>query len=594
MPSFQQLLEQTMPFFAARAHGVEPVRMTTDFAVTEPSPDDPFNPEKRLPGDKRSPADVIMDNMIWQFEQKQESPALFENLRVWSRGMGMNYTHPVPVLPRLEWGDLTITHAAEPEDANGVKPPPIKRALALSPEFVVGAWYVPPAHIPENDRGLWQLPANTDTSFVVAFAFEETYEGRIVPLDMPAIDDLGEKFMPEVGGVTACLDLTMVQDTTVRVCIEKSRWVAFVALTTCRERPDFAPGKLVGFARFFPHLQVMSNTDMDAVEASLLMERPAAAMTHGDAQMGTEIKPILVTDSNKKRSFTRHVPGFDEMPVPVTSNIYDYYEVEPATRFSTRKPRRLSVFERALLSADELRKLDESAVEDHPEQRVGEVTLADARRTVERELPDCVRRDGGDLESITKMPRQGQFDNLHLAPRMRVEFVDRTRDPAPNIVLDDIAMVFVCLHDCVHMHVRWAGWATDKIVAGFDGNTPYAKPGAPAVPSNQTVFLSFPTPHSVVYLAFATTCAGGGWTVFCHHGAGYAIDAWPAALSKLFTNALRRSIEETTHEPAPAHPDLPNPSWPGFYWRCRWASTQEGADVIAERLSTPDIEWCLR
>lgn len=590
MPSFHELLEQTMPFYAARMHGVHPVRMTTDFAVSQPRPDDPFNSDNRLPGDLRSADQVIMDNLIWQYEHAQATPARFDHLRVWSRGMGMNYSHAVPVLPRVEWGDVMVTH---PDGGVGVEAPRVVRTLPLSPEFVVGSWYVPPAAIPEQSAGFWQLPAKTDVSFVVAFAFEETYEGEIVPLDMAAIEALGDDFMPQPGGVTACLDLTIERDTVVRVCIEKSRWVIFVSLTTCRELPDFAPGELVGFARFYPHLLMMSNTDMRAVEASLLLERPSHAMTHGDPEMGSEIKALLVTDSNKNHSVTRFVAATEELPVPVTSNIFDYYELDPFHRFRNRAPRRLSAAERERIDPEELRKLDASAVEDHPEQRVGEVTLADSRHRRPRTLPNCVRRDGGDLESIRKAPRQGQFDNLHLAPRMRLEFVDRTTDPPSEVLLEDIAMVFVCLHDCVHMHVRWAGWASEKILAGFDGDRPYARAGAPAVPENQTVFASFPTQHSMVYRALASECPGGSWTVFCHHGAGYAVDAWPTLKSRALMVGMRSSVEDQL-EPSPAYPGMPASSWAGFYWRCRWTSDAAGGDVVVERLTTPNLEWCLR
>lgn len=592
MPSFYDLLEQTLPFHAARAGGVKPVRMTTDFAVVEPSPTDPFDPDNRLPGDSRDPDEIIENNLIWQFEHRHAAPAAFENLRVWSRGMGMNYSHAVPVLPRVEWGNVLVTlPPTGPKEPDVDAPRGAKRTLPLSPEFVVGAWYTPPSSMPGGGGGLWQLRTNTDFSFVVAFVFEETYDGTIVPLDMPEIEALGVDFMPEAGSRPICPELTIMQDTTFTVCLEKSRWVVLVSLTTCRERPDFAPGALVGFARFYPHLMVMSNGDAQRVESSLYLERPAHAMTHGDPEMGSEIKALLVTDSNQNRSSMRFVPMFDELPIPVASNIYDYYEVDAFDRIRNRRPRRLGEEQRARLAPTELSDLDASAVEDHPEQGIGEVTLADARRTRHRVLDGCVRREGGEAESISKCPRQGQFDSVHLAPRMRTEFLHRIPDPPVDVVLEDIAMVFVCVHDCVHMHVRWAAWASDTITAGFDGDAPFEVPGAPAVPENQTVFASLPSPHSMVYRALADGCNAGTWTVFCHHGAGYAIETWPKFWNRQKLDAMRMAVEIGHLGPARVYPNLPQPSWPGFYWRCRWTGTALGEPV--ERLAF-DLEECIR
>lgn len=584
MPSFDDLLAQTMPFHAAKAHGVVPVRITTDFEATASRPDDPFDPDNRLPGDTRSPDEVIEDNLIWQFGHARSTPARFDRLRVHARGMGMNYSMAATVMHHVEWGDLIAVHT------NGAR-----RSLPLTPEFVVGTWYVPASRMPGGGRGLWQLRANTDVSYVVAFAFQATQDGQIVPMDMATILAFGEDFMPDAGPHPDCPPVTVGADTTISVCLEYPRWVVFVSLTTCRERPDFAPGALVGFARFYPHLMIMSNSDVRRVEASLHLERPAQAMTHGHSEMGRAIKPLLVTDTNRNKGFIKHVPLFEERVVPTTNNIYDYYAVEPHIQFASRAARRLTPKAREALRAhlgprmtpDEV-ELEIAEREDHPEQSAGEVTLADSRRSRSRVLPNCVRREGGAPESIIKVPRQGQFDSVHLAPRMRMKFPGP--EPGTNVELDDIVMVFVCLHDCVHMHVRWAAWATEMPVTGFDGDKPFETPGAPAVPENQTVFASFPSPHSLVYRALAEGCEGGSWTVFCHHGAGYAIDEWPRDSSRLGRAAMRNAVEIVPTLNA-IHSTMPRPSWPGFYWRCRWTSGPSG--VLLERLTTPDIEDCI-
>ncbi len=573
MPSFNQLLEQSMPFFAARAHGVKPRRIDHAYRGGKPNPENPDDPDDRYhPDDDRSAEQVIQDNLIWQFDHDPASPATFDDLRVWSRGMGMNYSHAVSVMRKIEVGQLAVIHERGTQFE-----------LPLLSEFEVGTWHIPAASIPASNDGLWQLEAKTDASMLVAFAFEQI-DGVIVPMTMQSIEALGDAFMPEPGTKPPCPDVTVAGTGTIRICLESVRYLVLVSLTTCRERPDFAPGELVGFARFYPHVMVMSNDDLRSVEVSIFLDRPAKAMTHGDPEMMDEIKALLVTDSNVNHSITK--PIMPELPLPITSNIYDYYEVEAHDVLATRAPTRLSAAERALIPAAERR-----FHEDHPEQRAGEVTFADTRFTRKRTLERCVGRDGGIRRAITKQARQGQFDSVHLAPRMRTEFVDTSDHPDRRVVLDDIAMVFVCMHDCVHTHMRWAAWASDKIVRGFDGDRPYAKSGAPTVPANQSVFISFPTQHSMTYRAIAEGCTGGKWSVFFHHGSGYAIGEWPTKLSGIMRLALRSGIS-TADGPTQIFPSMSS-SWPEFYWRCRFTGDGGSPQRPIERLDF-ELEECLR
>lgn len=300
--------------------------------------------------------------------------------------------------------------------------------------------------------------------------------------------------------------------------------------------------------------------------------------------MEHEIKALVVTDSNRNHTATAFVPGFAELPVPVTDNIYDYYLVDP---------------DRAVLDP---RLADTSKHPDnHPAQGAREVTLADARFADARTIGACVARDGGNWASIEKLARQGQFDNVHLAPRMRLAFDERTPFATGEVSmvvrtvrLEDIAMVFVCLHDCLHMHVRWAEFSTNKSARGFANGRPYSKSGVPAVPENQSVFASFPNAHTFNYRALAQEAPARRWQVFCHHGAGYPIDVWPTleAAGKLF--GLRASglhSDSIKAQFARIHSQMPDDSWAAFYWRCRWTGKPGGPPV--ERLQV-SLSRCLR
>lgn len=538
MPSFVELVTEAMPMLAAR-NGGRQNEVHGDFRAAEPSPTNDNG--EGMPSEA-----CVLDNRIWQFAQRASKPGCFEDVKVWSRGMGMNYSHGVPVLREIEFSDVVVKR----EDGTEFR-------LPLEPEFVVQRFAVDGGSIPKSDIGLWQLEARTDVSLLVAFAYEEV-GGNIVPMPLADILALGASFMPAANLPPPCLDILATDDMTARVCIDNVRYLVLVSLTTCRERSDFAPGDLNGFARFYPHAMVMANLHLDRVEVEVTLERPAKAMTHGDPEMGAEVKALLVTDSNKPHGAFDWIPGAKNLPVPVTSNIYDYYLVDPDRR----------------LGASGLPR---------------EVTLADHRRDHPRRIASCVAREGGEWESIEKEPRQGQFDNVHLAPRMRLAFAEVT--PAGELEtkhLDEIVMTFICLHDCVHMHVRWAAWAGEKATRGFRHGLAYAADGAPGVPENQSVFARFPNSHTMVYRAQAHQCREGAWQVFCHHGAAYAVDEWPGTKAAFVRGALRRAIDESD-KGAVIYPNMPlaRKSWASFYWRCRWrGAVTEGANptTAMERL----------
>jgi len=161
----------------------------------------------------------------------------------------------------------------------------------------------------------------------------------------------------------------------------------------------------------------------------------------------------------------------------------------------------------------------------------------------------------------------------------------------PRQVIGETVMLNMCLHDCTHMHVRWTQFLDDKIVRGWAGGQPYAEPGAPAVPENQTVFGSFDNLHTFRYRALATTVPAGTTTIFCHHGLGYAIDEWPTAEAATWITGLRVAVELNAKafvEPfAASHA---NDKWALFYFRVRFCTKDR---QIRER-SEFDLQECVR
>jgi len=166
---------------------------------------------------------------------------------------------------------------------------------------------------------------------------------------------------------------------------------------------------------------------------------------------------------------------------------------------------------------------------------------------------------------LYKVPRQGAFDSVHLAPKMKApDEVLYAIDPdALRRSFARISMAPFCAHDCLHTHWRWGDWQTSKQTLGWEGWTPYCKPGAPMVPPNQEVTIRLEGAQ-LEYTARATKVPAGIWQIVFHHGSAYAI-----AASKII-----KGLGET----ALMQPLAPGSSfqWYGFYWRMRHVFLRDG------------------
>ena len=94
-------------------------------------------------------------------------------------------------------------------------------------------------------------------------------------------------------------------------------------------------------------------------------------------------------------------------------------------------------------------------------------------------MPDAIEKPGllygWNKHSVRKLGGQGEFDNLHIAPRMTVK-PDLLKLNPKLQGLDSIVMAPFCIHDCFHMHWRW-GEKLDSIQAR--GWSPMASRAAP-------------------------------------------------------------------------------------------------------------------
>ncbi len=554
MPSLQQLLDQTMFFTALRGRGVTPIALDGEFHSPDPKP-------RRAGRDGELDEVTVRNNAIWRFRWDPAEPGTVRDVTIRSRGMGMDYGMPSKVYERVEFRGLKVERPGESID------------LLLDPAHMLGAWWSPTGLVPASRKGLWQLEARTDASILVAFGYQ--LDGGVAqPLSLAECEALGDALVPVPGMLPPLLDFIAGDNTAARVCVGSLRFVVAVELVLCREANDFVPAGLIGFARIHPHVMIWSNDDNARIEGTIVLARPPEGMSHDESIMGKRFKPLLVTDTNEAHGFTSWVG----MPLPFSDNLYDYYETEPVTRFRGRAP----------------------GPNEHPLARTGEFTFADPRFTQERRIEGVIERRSfwvrdhlpkAPKPDILRQPRQGMFDNVHIAPRMRL-LVDG--DPDPVVIDDNLPMLNMCLHDCTHLHVRWPAFLnnedSDRMTFGWADGRPFACAGAPAVPENQTVFGSLPDEHTLRYRASAQSCPAGKATVLCHHGVGYAVDVWPGLRARSKIKLLRTMIRDSALHDDPATPGADVDDWVLFYFQVMYIG--QGGQWV--RRSGFDLEECLQ
>jgi len=557
MPNLDDLLNRSMLFTVTKGREhADPVR--GKFRTSRPVP----QTAEDLGGELDE--EMVRKNEIWQLSWDPANPGTFTDLTLLFRGMGMDYRMPVTAYDRLEFSEVQVVRVGG-QLVN----------LKLEPEHMIGAWESRAGRISpklsdhfRNPTSIWKLDTRIDSSVLVAFGFRLS-GAQPSPLSMVECDALGDDLMPPPGTVRPPVEFTAREGARAVVRVDYPRYIVVVELVLCRESPDFVPGDMVGFARIHPHAMVWSTEALDRVETTILMARPRKAMNHGDPAMHSRHKALLVTDTNEAHTKTAEVG----LPVPWADAIYDYYEVDPVGAFGEREP----------------------TDQDHPLQRRGEVTMADARFRGVRRIRDAVTRRSPTVKNdrdIYRFPHQGQFDSVHLAPRMRL-VMDLPADGRGEVVVaDDLAMVFLCLHDCCHMHVRWSALFDETPINGWKDGMPNAAAGVPAVPENQTVFASFPNEHTLRYRAVAEHVAAGDLSIFCHHGLAYAVDIWPGTRGM---NGVRRALNVlafSLDEPFAASPanllDFDDSDeaygWALFYFQIRFTGVRDAAAPLGWRV----------
>jgi hypothetical protein len=397
----------------------------------------------------------------------------------------------------------------------------VKIPLPLTQTFLLKTESVDEGVIPASEEGFWQLPANLHSSFHHIFGYEISSSGEVRAIATPA-----QGLILPVGNN---------QPFRILVCL---------ALGCMGERNEFEPGGVLGAARLLPHLMIATNKSVESVEGAITLMRnertPHVSM--GDDEMTPEISSGLYTDNNNKSLLPE---------LPFWNGLFDYYWTDPT-------PGKFEVVKRGAVkrtAVNAVKYLHEEVVSGP----MGSVSAGASYQP----------RD------VTKWARQGEFDNIHIAPKMKMPWEVVAKSPRAWNMSVPVSMAPFCAHDCFHTHWRWGNPFYDgfgllntnpKWVRGWGGGSttlpgkPYSEVGAPLVPCNQDVTLHLLDKRSFKYVARAYAPAAGEWQIIMHHGSAYAID----------TTALAEGVQSVLSAMEGPPANTSKGSWARFYWGLRY------------------------
>jgi hypothetical protein len=530
---------------------------------------------------------------LWRFQHTGSTPHTLTSVTARVRDTGYK-THSV--LTEVKWGRLdgtSITPEIQIVTETGAT-----LNLPLSLDYVHSKYQVAGGWVGENELDFHPLEAYLDHGLVIAFAYE--IGGGSVRPYVPSTTDPSEAALTDYlssgagaadaesdrwyskmydGDFMAGTNPTMTTTGGTRgVTVFPPRVVVAVSIATTRERADFEPGGIVGMARFYPHVMVRANVRLKRIDTAMKATRPTSTTTL-DTGNGTvsgtccnaysDIKSILVADSNEDPW------GPNDAFKPFWSGVFSYYEIDPEVR----------------LGGTRLHMVRRDRPSTRTEPKCGYRDLATSPETV---------------TSIEKRPRQGEFDNLHIAPRLRLDasFVtyraaiawppgSKQFDSitASDMRLDQIAMAPFCSHDCLHMHWRWSPGGARWIKGWGSGVSPYAEEAVPMIPTNHDldVIMNGPNAITAVEQAFPTSTPGEDSTrtmradyfqIFFYPGMAYAqgIVTWRESVTSSMTVTMANARSGfTSWDFADSGRNIMGLDQPPvLYWNLRYYAAQSG------------------
>ncbi|MFO0608221.1 MAG: hypothetical protein U0324_33960 [Polyangiales bacterium] len=573
----------------------------------------PFNAGTKWGRLGKTPGKTYSDprGLDWSWEQDASDPARFKNVRCVINGLNCNgvaQNATMDVLSSLKFGPVRVagayanaggavslasSQASWPSTAAAAGALPNLLDLPLTTTYLVDQIFAHDASSSSYEewvahtrhahafKDLWPLEVAVSSGLAVVFAYELRFRSGaamstgacdIAPVTLDPTSDhfFAEPFVRPLLKDPAPVPLTTppamtAQPGSGRVAtsyLASYRVAIVVSLTLCREVADFEPGHLVGMCRWFPHVMVLSSLPFDHVLSSIALERPAKSGTQHwqpgpsayDAEkMGTTMGSLLVADSNHRpadtwlRLLTRTAAG----AIPAWDSLFTHVDVAPAGEYVAVDPSKISV----------------------------------RPVTAGRRHPAGVQT----ANTFYKAPRQGEFDNLHMAPQML--FPTGYGLPSAGVL-----MAPICIHDCFHLHWRWSACDEPAPNKGWSADwKPHALSGAPLVAPNQKVWINLPSPNLLEYTALAARSHANQWQVFCHHGGAYAVeggwDDWARAGAVIGgANVLDGAWPQATLRASNPPQTASVSNWVAFYYVLRYWIDPSNPSNHVERLQLTSSE----
>jgi outer membrane protein OmpA-like peptidoglycan-associated protein/subtilisin family serine protease len=380
----------------------------------------------------------------------------------------MTHLMPSTVLDYVRWEDPTITLPG----VTGAITLPIRAS------YLLGSFDSSSGHIGAASHPHWRLESGHEHGTAIVFGYDISDPGR--PRPLTRAEDIGRSWSGS-GRATRVLV----------VC----------ELVVCQSRADFEPLGVLDAGRIYPIAQILTDAQGADLQMTVDLRRPDnSSMEHG--WLNPRHIPSLYTD----RNFDQGALGDLSLaftgsaaPVPTWDDLFDYFDRNAA---------------RAAISA----------VAVNP-------ALTGARSDSTNRSTWNRAHSRYDSTTVIKRPRQGEFDNVHIAPQMAASLPATTVSiptlppvPFPGFGPVGVSMAPICAHDCFHMHWRWGWGFRHPQNMGFGARGPNSEPGAPMVPLNQKIKIEIPAGHAGIrYEATAYQQHAAEWAVIMHHGAAFAL-----------------------------------------------------------------------
>ena len=548
---------------------------------------------------------------LWQFSFHPDTPHLVSDVDCLSRAFDRQ---PFRVFESVEWG--SVGQQGFKHEVTAVTSTGKTVMLPLSTEYLHSRFLVTDGAASKGGHWRWPLEARLDLGLVTAFAYElgldnivRPYRSKRDPVSHRAVNDgLGVAgFFYDLANDTPegwlakamegdFMPLDSRTDTVYRRVGQEAimdaalpRFLVVASLALNRERADFDPGGVGGMARIFPQFMIRANVPVKEMRAALRWKRPKNSWDrrlphnhhHGHASTG-KIAPLMCTDANRNNVSLSHVG-------PLWSDIFAYCDDSWSSIGRTRMHVvKTNVKQRRVLKAYGSR-----------------WPIVGIQQT-----------------EMLKLPRQGEFDSIHLAPSLNLDAdgcIHMGRDSTSSLRrewpinpsawrFDDVSMAPVCEHDCLHTHWRWGEGLSGSSTQcyGFSRDTPQVARGAPMIPENQDLFVTLPAENEVLYeVEIGPEELGlipaNRWQVVNHHGSGF-LTGIASELVFATTKAAVGYVAEKWENCIPTKGNdfvTPLSSHAALYWHMRYKVDMPhwpwGVPSMSDRISlSPTQYWTAR